>query len=319
MTHGLDVDESGRPAVERVPGAGHGDDPSPEGSALGDTGDRPEPDAHLEEPEGGRRRQPDTRHLQLCAQRTLSQRHAFTLGVRQALPQEFGDIVGMSHVTPKDRMDEASRSRTQATPSHSRTIGNQGSPNNSGAVMRLRPRHPIRWALGVIAVAVALIVGGTFVFMHFIVGEAPAPLAVSTSPAIEPATGSVAGSWQVTKGSQAGYRVAEDPNGQSNTAVGRTAAVTGGLTATPTKVTEAKFAVDLTQVASDQARRDTQFQDRIMQRRHSHDQRSGARRLRRLRDRQPQLRLRADREPRHHRGSAPSHQGLSPGSVTRNR
>ena len=82
---------------------------------------------------------------------------------------------------------------------------------------------------------------------------------------MQPATGSVAGNWQVTEGSQAGYRVEEVLNGQSNTAVGRTTVVTGGLTATPTQVTEAKFTVDLTKVASDQARRDAQFQDRIMQ------------------------------------------------------
>jgi hypothetical protein len=43
----------------------------------------------------------------------------------------------------------------------------------------------------------------------------------------------------VTEGSQVGYRVEEVLNGQSNTAVGRTAAVTGGLTATPTQVTKA--------------------------------------------------------------------------------
>jgi polyisoprenoid-binding protein YceI len=75
----------------------------------------------------------------------------------------------------------------------------------------------------------------------------------------------VAGSWQVTQDSQAGYRVGEVLNGQSTTAVGRTTDVTGGLTATPTKVTEAKFTVDLTKVTSDQARRDGQFQGRIMQ------------------------------------------------------
>lgn len=131
--------------------------------------------------------------------------------------------------------------------------------------MRLRPRHPLRWILGAIAVAVALAFGVPYVFIHFIEGKAPAALAVSNSTALQPATGSVAGKWQVTQGSQAGYRVDEVLNGQSNTAVGRTTAVTGGLTTTPTKVTEAKFTVDLTQVASDQARRDGQFQDRIMQ------------------------------------------------------
>jgi polyisoprenoid-binding protein YceI len=131
--------------------------------------------------------------------------------------------------------------------------------------MRIRPRHPLRWILGGVAVAIAVVVGGTFVFIHFVEGEAPPALAASGSTAVQPATGSVAGNWQVTQGSQAGYRVDEVLNGQSNTAVGRTAAVTGGLTATHALVTEAKFTVDLTKVASDQARRDGQFQDRIMQ------------------------------------------------------
>ena len=130
--------------------------------------------------------------------------------------------------------------------------------------MHIRPRHPLRWILCGVAVAIALVVGGTFVFIHFVEGEAPPALAASASTAVQSATGSVAGNWQVAQG-QAGYRVEEVLNGQSNTAVGRTTAVTGGLTATPTKVTEAKFTVDLTKVASDQARRDGQFQDRIMQ------------------------------------------------------
>jgi polyisoprenoid-binding protein YceI len=131
--------------------------------------------------------------------------------------------------------------------------------------MRLRPRHPLRWILGGAAVAIALAVAGPYVYIHFVAGEAPAALASSASTAVQPATGSVAGSWQVTGGSQAGYRVGEVLNGQSTTAVGRTTDVTGGLTATPTQVTEAKFTVDLTKVASDQARRDGQFQNRIMQ------------------------------------------------------
>ncbi|MEP7192911.1 MAG: YceI family protein [Actinomycetota bacterium] len=131
--------------------------------------------------------------------------------------------------------------------------------------MRIRPGHRLRWILGGVAVAITLAFGGPYVFIHFIEGEAPAALAASPSAAVQPATGSVAGNWLVTDGSQAGYRVEEVLNGQSTTAVGRTTAVTGGLSATATKVTEAKFTVDLTKVASDQARRDGQFQDRIMQ------------------------------------------------------
>jgi polyisoprenoid-binding protein YceI len=131
--------------------------------------------------------------------------------------------------------------------------------------VHIRPRLSARWILGAAALAVALAVGAPYVFIHFIEGEAPAALAATKSTPLQPATGTVEGDWHVTEGSQAGYRVEEVLNGQSNTAVGRTAAVTGGLTATPTQVTEAKFTVDLTKVASDQARRDAQFQDRIMQ------------------------------------------------------
>jgi len=131
--------------------------------------------------------------------------------------------------------------------------------------MRIRPRHPLRWILGGVAVAIALAFAGPYVYTHFIAGEAPGALAASARTAVQPATGSVSGNWKAVDGSQAGYRVEEVLNGQSNTAVGRTTAVTGGLTATPTKVTQAQFTVDLTKVASDQARRDGQFQDRIMQ------------------------------------------------------
>ena len=131
--------------------------------------------------------------------------------------------------------------------------------------MRDRPRHFVRWIVGAVALVAALAFGGPYVYIHFVEGKAPAALAASVSTAVQPATGSVAGNWQVTGGSEAGYRVDEVLNGQSNTAVGRTAAVTGGLTATPTQVTKAQFTVDLTKVASDQARRDAQFQDRIMQ------------------------------------------------------
>jgi polyisoprenoid-binding protein YceI len=114
---------------------------------------------------------------------------------------------------------------------------------------------------------VALAVGGPYVYIHFVEGPPPAALSASTgtSAALKPATGSVAGNWQVTQGSQAGYRVNEVLNGQNNVAVGRTTAVTGGLTATPTSVTKATITVDLTKVASDQSMRDGQFEGRIMQ------------------------------------------------------
>ena len=121
--------------------------------------------------------------------------------------------------------------------------------------------------MSVVAVVVVLAVGGPYVYIHFVQRAAPPSLAASanTKATVKPATGSMAGTWRVAKDSAAGYRVNEVLNGQSTTAVGRTAAVTGSLTATPTRVTAAKVTVDLTKVASDQSRRDEQFQGRIMQ------------------------------------------------------
>jgi polyisoprenoid-binding protein YceI len=133
--------------------------------------------------------------------------------------------------------------------------------------VRLRPRHPFRWTLGAAAVVVVLAVAGPYVYIHFVEGPAPVALAASTSKSatLKPATGSVAGNWQVSQGSQAGYRVNEVLNGQNNIAVGRTTEVTGGITATTTQVTKAAITVDLTKVASDQSMRDGQFEGRIMQ------------------------------------------------------
>jgi len=74
----------------------------------------------------------------------------------------------------------------------------------------------------------------------------------------------VDGTWKVSSGSTAGYRIKETLFGQSNTAVGRTNAVTGSITIAGTTVTDGSFSVDLTQVSSDRSQRDGQFQGRIM-------------------------------------------------------
>lgn len=132
-----------------------------------------------------------------------------------------------------------------------------------------------RWLLvGVVAVAV-LAVAGPYVYIHFIEGKAPKRLSLSSqgstattdaSAGADPGAPNVPldGTWKVTTGSQAGYRVKEVLFGQNNEAVGRTSAVTGDATIAGTKVSAASITVDLTQVTSDQSRRDSQFQHRIM-------------------------------------------------------
>lgn len=145
-------------------------------------------------------------------------------------------------------------------------------------------RHWKRWSIGAVAAVVVLVVGVPFVYIHFIEGPAPAPLALSTAPTPTTATtvgggttgtigaatsaGSstvaVDGTWKVTSGSQAGYRIKETLFGQSNTAVGRTSAVTGTIAISGTTVTSGSFSVDMTKVTSDRSQRDDQFQNRIM-------------------------------------------------------
>jgi len=148
-------------------------------------------------------------------------------------------------------------------------------------------RKVTKWIIGGVVVVVIVAVGVPFVYIHFIEGKAPAPLRLSNStttvagaastasPATTAAGGSSSGSsgsssssvdgtWSVASGSQAGYRIKETLFGQSNTAVGRTSAITGSITIAGTTVTAGTFSADMTKVSSDQSERDGQFQGRIM-------------------------------------------------------
>ena len=138
-----------------------------------------------------------------------------------------------------------------------------------------RPLRWLRWVLGAAAAVVVLAVGGTFVYIHFIEGPAPAPLGLKSATASPSASATrsgqaattsapVAGTWHVTTGSQAGYRVKEVLLGQNNVAVGRTSHVTGDLTIKGSTVTAGSFSVRMATIHSDQSQRDAQFDGRIM-------------------------------------------------------
>ncbi|MDQ1477576.1 MAG: hypothetical protein QOE62_2805, partial [Actinomycetota bacterium] len=120
---------------------------------------------------------------------------------------------------------------------------------------------------GVVAVLV-IVVGGPFVYFHFIEGPAPKPLSLDTTPTTVLKAGEtrapLAGTWKITSPSLVRYRVKETLFGQSNTAVGKTTSVTGSMTIAGTTVTKASFTVDMTSVGSDKGTRDAQFQGRIM-------------------------------------------------------
>ncbi|WP_239372253.1 YceI family protein [Frankia sp. Cj5] len=144
------------------------------------------------------------------------------------------------------------------------TTQGTGQPTQPG---KKRPR----WLKGLIIggiIAVVLLVGGPFVYINFIESTPPAELSVDTQASGAgggTTSGSVDGTWKITSGSQAGYRVKEVLFGQSTTAVGRTSGVTGQMIISGTTVPTAGFTADMTTVASDQSQRDNQFRGRIME------------------------------------------------------
>jgi polyisoprenoid-binding protein YceI len=128
-------------------------------------------------------------------------------------------------------------------------------------------RRWLRWAIGAAIAVVILAIGVPFVFFHFVEGSSPARLSLSPSASAS-ASGTppaaVSGSWQVSSGSQVGYRVQEILAGQSHTAVGRSSSVTGRLVITGTTVGTASFTVQMSTIHTDSAQRDSQFDGRIM-------------------------------------------------------
>jgi polyisoprenoid-binding protein YceI len=137
-----------------------------------------------------------------------------------------------------------------------------------------RARRLVVWLIGAAVAVVVLVVGGAFVYIHFISGPAPAPLSLkdlksSSSPSAGTAAdrgGSqpLAGTWRVGSGSLVGYRVNEVLAGQNNIAVGRTSDISGTMTIKGTTVTAASFTVAMDTIKSNESERDVQFNGRIM-------------------------------------------------------
>jgi polyisoprenoid-binding protein YceI len=130
-----------------------------------------------------------------------------------------------------------------------------------------------RWTLIAVIAALLGVVGGPWAYIHLVQSDAPAPLTETAGGGTQAAgtvsdssaTSATDGTWNVASGSVVGYRVDEVLFGQSTTAVGRTSDVTGSMQVDGTTITAATFTVDMTTVRSDQARRDGQFNGRIMQ------------------------------------------------------
>lgn len=154
-----------------------------------------------------------------------------------------------------------------------------------------------KWLLVVVATILVLVIGGPYVYIHFVQSPAPKPLtlkiaaqsarspspvatsiatapdASNTSPTSNPAASAaptttapsaIAGTWKPTGQSTVGYRVNEVLFGQHTTAVGRTSSVAGEVTAGGTRIETANPTVDMTSVKSDQDKRDKEFTGRVM-------------------------------------------------------
>jgi polyisoprenoid-binding protein YceI len=127
----------------------------------------------------------------------------------------------------------------------------------------------------IVAGGLVLAAGGLGI-LYFVVfaGSSPQKLALSSpAPSISASAASTAasGTWTVDSGSQAGYRVREKLASFSapSDAVGRTTAVTGTLTLTQAasgySVDSAAFTVDVSQLSSDQSRRDQRIHSQGLQ------------------------------------------------------
>lgn len=131
----------------------------------------------------------------------------------------------------------------------------------------MRGRKAVWWAVGGIVAVIVLAFGIPFVYIQFIEGDAPPEFSVSEGTATTGGSTaqpvSVDGTWKVSEGSQAGYRVDEVLSGQNNTVVGRTDAVSGSVTVAEGSVTAAHIVVETAHIATDESARDNYLEGQL--------------------------------------------------------
>ena len=129
--------------------------------------------------------------------------------------------------------------------------------------MSAKLKYSVLGVAGVAVVAAAL-----FVYFGILSHDSPAEFSLekgsTNNTATAPPTGELAGTWTVT-GGQAGYRVREKlaQLPAPSDAVGRTTAVTGQVTISEQsgtyRATSAKFTVDVSQLQSNESKRDNRI------------------------------------------------------------
>ena len=116
-----------------------------------------------------------------------------------------------------------------------------------------------------LVVAIAAIWGGRVIYAWVENGRAAGQLSLSTPTSGAGPVGTLdaaelSGTWKISAGSQAGYRVKEVLNGQDVTVVGRTTEVSGEAGIDGTSLTSATAVGEMGKVATDNGSRDRQFQ-----------------------------------------------------------
>lgn len=117
----------------------------------------------------------------------------------------------------------------------------------------------------VVVLLIAAVWGGSAIYASIQNNQAreaftltPQTPGISAPPETDPEN--LSGVWQISPGSQAGYRVEEVLNGQDATVVGRTDEVRGQVTVTGTELTAGDVEVQMGAVTTDSNSRDNQFQ-----------------------------------------------------------
>jgi len=117
---------------------------------------------------------------------------------------------------------------------------------------------------GVAALVVVGAVGGPLVYAALQEDAAPATT-VQAQDSDAPLVETTDGTWTVSSGSSAGYRVDEVLNGADVTVAGTTDQVTGTVTVEGDSVTAATIDVDVASIATDSGNRDGYFRDDAME------------------------------------------------------
>jgi polyisoprenoid-binding protein YceI len=120
------------------------------------------------------------------------------------------------------------------------------------------------WVLLAIPVVLVLgLVSGPLVYAA-LEDDAPAAQTVQAQPEDAELVADTDGTWTVTDGSTAGYRVDEVLNGADVTVAGTTDQVSGSVVVEDGTLGSAEVTVDVAGVATDSGRRDAYFRDSVM-------------------------------------------------------